>query len=64
MAIINPWPDETQNRHCARRRHLVTADLHSLNDRELQDIGIWRDAIPEMADELLSREGCLPHNDA
>jgi len=63
MAIINPWPAQYQDNYCTCRRHLLITDLCSLSDRELQEIGIWRDAIPQIAEELVSRDGCNPHND-
>jgi len=61
MAIINPWPEEYQDNYCARRRHLLIADLCSLHDRELQEFGLWRGAIRDVAEKLLTHENCHPH---
>lgn len=43
---------------CARKRRQVIADLGSLSDLQLQDIGMWRGVIPAVTDDLVARQGC------
>lgn len=63
MKIINTAPAWSHRRHWARRRRALVADLDSLSDRQLQDLGLWRGAIRDAAADLLARDGCAARND-
>lgn len=36
----------------------MLADLDALTDRELLELGVWRDAIAVVTDDTLSHQGC------
>ena len=44
--------------HCRSRHRAMVADLDALSDRQLDDMGLWRGAIPATATEFLSAQGC------
>ena len=58
MSILNTLHEMTRRLACARKRRKVIADLNSLRDWQLQDIGLDRGAIPDAAAGILSRQGC------
>jgi len=60
MAIINPPSSSYEETRCTNRRNEIVAGIHSLSDRELRDIGLWRGAIPETVERLLVGDGCQP----
>ena len=50
--------DIVTRRRCRYRHRAMVADLEALSDRLLEDIGLWRGAIPAAAAEILSSQGC------
>lgn len=60
MAIIHPPSSLYEETRCMNRRNELVAGIHSLSERELRDIGLWRGAIPETVERLLAGDGCEP----
>ena len=58
MNILNALHEMIRRLGCARKRREVIADLNSLRDWQLQDIGLARGTIPDAAAGILSRQGC------
>jgi len=43
---------------CTEQQKQLTTELADLTDSELQELGIWRNVIPTMVEELLAKRGC------
>jgi len=63
MSNINSVNDLSQQNYCTCKRHELIADLDTLSDRQLQDFGLWRDAIPDTATRILAHQGCFARDD-
>lgn len=48
-----------QHLACAQKRQQMLVDLNALDDWQLREIGVWRDAIAATTDDTLSRQGCI-----
>ncbi len=58
MKISEIVRDTTTRLRCRRLHLAMVADLEALSDRQLDDIGLWRGAIPTVSAEILSSQGC------
>ena len=45
---------------CRRCHRAMVADLETFSDWQLQDIGLWRGAIPAAAAGMLASQNCEP----